>query len=103
MYFNVITLLVQRVTKLISLYYNDNKVSIYLSIYLSIYHRGGGAESFAFFLVSFSFKQPVSTVRVLLSRFKSSQVSFIVNSSTCTVHTYRELKLRYSQTLGAYS
>ncbi len=36
---------------------------------------------------------------------KSSQVksSFIVNSSTCTVHTYRELKLRYSQTLGAYS
>ncbi len=99
MYFNVITLLVQRVTKLISLYYNDNKVSIYLSIY----HRGGGAESFAFSLVSFSFKQPVSTVRVLLSRFKSSQVSFIVNSSTCTVHTYRELKLRYSQTLGAYS
>ncbi len=34
---------------------------------------------------------------------KSSQVCFIVNSSTCTVHTYRELKLRYSQTLGAYS
>ncbi len=32
MYFNVITLLVQRVTKLISLYYNDNKVSMYLSI-----------------------------------------------------------------------
>ncbi len=29
---------------------------------------------------------------------KSSQVCFIVNSSTCTVHTYRELKLRYSQT-----
>ncbi len=28
----------------------------------------------------------------------SSQVCFIVNSSTCTVHTYRELKLRYSQT-----
>ncbi len=100
MYFNVITLLVQRVTKLISLYYNDNKVSIYLSIYLSPWW---GAESFAFSLVSFSFKQPVSTVRVLLSRFKSSQVSFIVNSSTCTVHTYRELKLRYSQTLGAYS
>ncbi len=37
------------------------------------------------------------------SQVKSSQVSFIVNSSTCTVHTYRELKLRYSQTLGAYS
>ncbi len=73
MYFNVITLLVQRVTKLISLYYNDNKVSIYLSIYLSIYHRGGGAESFAFSLVSFSFKQPVSTVRVLLSRFNLQQ------------------------------
>ncbi len=35
--------------------------------------------------------------------FISSQVCFIVNSSTCTVHTYRELKLRYSQTLGAYS
>ncbi len=71
MYFNVITLLVQRVTKLISLYYNDNKVSIYLSIY----HRGGGggAESFAFSLVSFSFKQPVSTVRVLLSRFNLQQ------------------------------
>ncbi len=65
MYFNVITLLVQRVTKLISLYYNDNKVSIY--------HRGGGAESFAFSLVSFSFKQPVSTVRVLLSRFNLQQ------------------------------
>ncbi len=31
------------------------------------------------------------------------QVCFIVNSTTCTVHTYRELKLRYSQTLGAYS
>ncbi len=69
MYFNVITLFVQRVTKLISLYYNDNKVSIYLSIY----HRGGGAESFAFSLVSFSFKQPVSTVRVLLSRFNLQQ------------------------------
>ncbi len=69
MYFNVITLLVQRVNKLISLYYNDNKVSIYLSIY----HRGGGAESFAFSLVSFSFKQPVSTVRVLLSRFNLQQ------------------------------
>ncbi len=69
MYFNVITLLVQRVTKLISLYYNDNKVSIYLSIY----HRGGGVESFAFPLVSFSFKQPVSTVRVLLSRFNLQQ------------------------------
>ncbi len=36
----------------------------------------------------------------LISQVKSS---FIVNSSTCTVHTYRELKLRYSQTLGAYS
>ncbi len=31
------------------------------------------------------------------------KVSFIVNSATCTLHTYRELKLRYSQTLGAYS
>ncbi len=72
MYFNVITLLVQRVTKLISLYYNDNKVSIYLSIYLSI-TVVGGAESFAFSLVSFSFKQPVSTVRVLLSRFNLQQ------------------------------
>ncbi len=71
MYFNVITLLVQRVTKLISLYYNDNKVSIYLSIYLSPWW--GGAESFAFSLVSFSFKQPVSTVRVLLSRFNLQQ------------------------------
>ncbi len=69
MYFKVITLLVQRVTQLISLYYNDNKVSIYLSIY----HHGGGAESFAFSLVSFSFKQPVSTVRVLLSRFNLQQ------------------------------
>ncbi len=39
----------------------------------------------------------------LAALVKSSQVSFIVNSSTCTVHTYRELKLRYSQTLGAYS
>ncbi len=68
MYFNVITLLVQRVTKLISLYYNDNKVSIYLSITVV-----GGAESFAFSLVSFSFKQPVSTVRVLLSRFNLQQ------------------------------
>ncbi|XP_052430129.1 centromere protein U [Carassius gibelio] len=29
---------------------------------------------------------------------KSSQVCFIVNSSTCTVHTYRESRLRYSQT-----
>ncbi len=31
---------------------------------------------------------------------KSSQVKvcFIVNSATCTVHTYRELKLRYSLT-----
>ncbi len=38
-----------------------------------------------------------------INQVKSSQVSFIVNSSTCTVHTYRELKLRYSQTLGAYS
>ncbi len=37
------------------------------------------------------------------SQVKSSQVCFIVNSSTCTAHTYRELKLRYSQTLGAYS
>ncbi len=70
MYFNVITLLVQRVTKLISLYYNDNKVSIYLSIYHTVV---GGAESFAFSLVSFSFKQPVSTVRVLLSRFNLQQ------------------------------
>ncbi len=26
------------------------------------------------------------------------KVSFIVNSATCTVHTYRELKLRYSLT-----
>ncbi len=33
-YFNVIMLLVPRVTKQISLYYNDNKVFIY--------HRGGG-------------------------------------------------------------
>ncbi len=30
-----------------------------------------------------------------LLQVKSSQVCFIVNSSTCTVHTYRELKLRY--------
>ncbi len=30
------------------------------------------------------------------------KVCFIVNSATCTVHTYREFKLRYSQTLGAY-
>ncbi len=37
------------------------------------------------------------------SQVKSSQVCFIVSSSTCTVHTYRELKLRYSLTLGAYS
>ncbi len=28
----------------------------------------------------------------------SVKVSFIVNSATCTVHTYRELKLRYSLT-----
>ncbi len=42
-------------------------------------------------------------VRFVILLVKSSQVSFIVNSSTCTVHTYRELKLRYSQTLGAYS
>ncbi len=34
---------------------------------------------------------------------KSSQVCFIVNSSTCTAHIYRELKLHYSLTLGAYS
>ncbi len=33
---------------------------------------------------------------------KSSQVCFIVNSATCTAYTYRELKLRYSQTPGAY-
>ncbi len=26
------------------------------------------------------------------------KVSFIVNSTTCTVHTYRELKLHYSLT-----
>ncbi len=38
-----------------------------------------------------------------ITRKKASQVCFIVNSSTCTVHAYRELKLRYSQTLGAYS
>ncbi len=37
------------------------------------------------------------------SQVKSSQVCFIVNSATCTAHTYRELKLRNSQTLGAYS
>ncbi len=30
------------------------------------------------------------------------KVSFIINSATCTAHTYRELKLRYSQTLGTY-
>ncbi len=54
MYFNVITLLVQRVTKIISLYYNDNKVSIYLSIYLSI-TVVGGAESFAFSCFTFTF------------------------------------------------
>ncbi len=41
--------------------------------------------------------------KVKSSQVKSSQVFFIVSSSTCTVHTYRELKLRYSQTLGAYS
>ncbi len=46
----------------------------FLSIYLSItVVGGGGAESFAFSLVSFSFKQPVSTVRVLLSRFNLQQ------------------------------
>ncbi len=33
---------------------------------------------------------PLSKVKV--------KVSFIVNSATCTVHTYRELKLRYSLT-----
>ncbi len=27
------------------------------------------------------------------------KVCFIVNSATCTVHTYRELKLRYSYSL----
>ncbi len=46
---------------------------------------------------------PVGQGSFKMDRFKSSQVYFIVNSSTCTVHTYRELKLRYSQTLGAYS
>ncbi len=58
MYFNVITLLVQRVTKLISLYYNDNKVSIYLSIYLSITVVGGRSRLH---------------FRVLLSRFNLQQ------------------------------
>ncbi len=33
---------------------------------------------------------------ILTVLVKSSQVCFIVNSSKCTVHTYRELKLRYS-------
>ncbi len=30
--------------------------------------------------------------------FVKVKVSFIVNSATCTIHTYRELKLRYSLT-----
>ncbi len=35
--------------------------------------------------------------QILRSKVKV-KVSFIVNSATCTVHTYRELKLRYSLT-----
>ncbi len=43
------------------------------------------------FCISFGNQGPrVSKVKV--------KVSFIVNSATCTVHTYRELKLRYSLT-----
>ncbi len=39
------------------------------------------------------------TATLILSIFKVKvKVSFIVNSATCTVHTYRELKLRYSLT-----
>ncbi len=30
------------------------------------------------------------------------KVCFIVNSATCTIHTYRELKLRYSEFSGAW-
>ncbi len=42
-------------------------------------------------------------LQTAFSKVKSSQVCFIVNSVTCTAHKYRELKLRNSQTLGAYS
>ncbi len=34
----------------------------------------------------------------LLVPLSKVKVSFIVNSTTCTVHTYRELKLHYSLT-----
>ncbi len=57
-----------------------------------------GAVQLVMFLVEFYF-----LFSSLQKDVKSSQVCFIVNSSTCTGHTYRELKLRYSQTLGAYS
>ncbi len=45
-------------------------------------------------------RSPPNTVcHVLWCMIKSKvKVSFIVNSATCTVHTYRELKLRYSLT-----
>ncbi len=65
---------------------------------------GMGMMSFqVFFFLLFLFFCHTVTIAMFPSpcfyaHFVKVKVSFIVNSATCTVHTYRELKLRYSLT-----
>ncbi len=56
----------------------------------SVIHNERRLEQPGLFLELDSWTNWVKKVKV--------KVSFIVNSATCTVHTYRELKLRYSLT-----
>ncbi len=64
---------------------------------------GMGMMSFQVFFYYFLFFCHTVTIAMFPSpcfyaHFVKVKVSFIVNSATCTVHTYRELKLRYSLT-----
>ncbi len=81
----------------LEVFYNSFKIFIYIYIYI--------ATLMIVRLLNLRKLGIICYLLIDIYNIKSSQVksSFIVNFSTCTVHTYRELKLCYSQTLGAYS